>query len=145
MTHHHKSPYNLFHDINIGDSRWASGFWGEKFKVCEEQMVPYMENLLCGDLGHALNNFKIAAAMKEGSHQGMYWHDGDFYKWMEAAVYVYAQNRDAALLSKLDEYIDIIAKAQLEDGYLQTQIQLRPELDRFENRKYHEMYNTGHL
>lgn len=108
-------------------------------------MLPYMGDLLCGDIGHALNNFKIAAGLKEGEHKGMFWHDGDFYKWMEAAMYVYAQNGDKNLLKKLDEYIDIIGKAQEADGYLQTQIQLRPEVDRYENRKYHEMYNTGHL
>ena len=74
-----------------------------------------------------------------------FWHDGDFYKWLEAATYVYAQNGDKGLLKQIDEHISIIAKAQLEDGYLQTQIQLRDNVDRYENRKYHEMYNTGHL
>ena len=104
-----------------------------------------MGEVLCGDTGHALNNFKIAAGLKEGEHKGMFWHDGDFYKWIEAAVYVYAQNRDEKLLRKIDEYIAIIGQAQEDDGYLQTQIQLRTEVDRYENRKYHEMYNTGHL
>lgn len=140
-----KSPQLKFRGIGIGDCRWTDGFWANKFKACEESMLPYMGDLLCGDIGHALNNFKIAAGMKEGEHQGMFWHDGDFYKWMEAAAYVYAHNRDEKIRQQLDEHIAIIAKAQMEDGYLQTQIQLRPEVDRYENRKYHEMYNTGHL
>jgi DUF1680 family protein len=104
-----------------------------------------MGSLLCGDTGHALNNFKIAAGLKEGEHKGMHWHDGDFYKWMEAAMYVYAQNGDEELRKEIDGYIEIIAKAQEEDGYLQTQTQLRDYIDRYENRRYHEMYNTGHL
>lgn len=108
-------------------------------------MVPYMGEVLCGDVGHALNNFKIAAGLKEGKHQGMKWHDGDFYKWLEAAMYVYAQNRDEKLLQDIDAYIKIIGQAQEADGYLQTQIQLDPNADRYENRRYHEMYNTGHL
>jgi len=140
-----KRPFAQWANINIGDCRWTEGFWANKFKLCEESMLPYMGDLLCGDIGHALNNFKIAAGLKEGKHQGMFWHDGDFYKWMEAAAYVYAQNGDEKLLKQLDEHIAIIAQAQMEDGYLQTQIQLRPEVDRYENRKYHEMYNTGHL
>ena len=139
------STYQRLKKIKIGDCQWTDGFWADKFKVCEQSMLPYMGDLLCGDIGHALNNFKIAAGLKAGEHQGMFWHDGDFYKWMEAAVYVYAQNGDKKLLEQLDEHISIIGKAQMEDGYLQTQIQLRPELDRYENRKYHEMYNTGHL
>ncbi|KAA3639158.1 MAG: glycoside hydrolase family 127 protein [Bacteroidetes bacterium] len=137
--------YNKLRSINIGDCKWTEGFWAEKFKTCETAMIPYMGEVLCGDVGHALNNFKIAAGLKEGEHKGMFWHDGDFYKWLEAATYVYAQNGDKELLKQIDEHISIIAKAQVEDGYLQTQIQLREEVDRYENRKYHEMYNTGHL
>jgi len=139
------SPYRRFKNIRIGDCLWTEGFWANKFKECEQSMLPYMGELLCGDIGHALNNFKIAAGLKEGEHKGMFWHDGDFYKWMEAAIYVYAQNGDEDLLARLDEHIAIIGKAQREDGYLQTQIQLRSEVDPYENRKYHEMYNSGHL
>ncbi len=134
-----------FTSISLTNCTWTEGFWAEKWETCEQAMLPYMEGLLCGDIGHALNNFKIAAGLMEGEHQGMYWHDGDFYKWLEAATYVYAKNGDQGLLDRLDGYIGIIGQAQEEDGYLQTQIQLRPEVDRYENRKYHEMYNTGHL
>ena len=140
-----KSPYVKLKSIDMGDCIWTDGFWAEKFKIATDSMVPYMGELLCGDVGHALNNFKIAAGEKEGNHAGMHWHDGDFYKYMEAMSYVYAQTKDAKLLEELDEYIRIIGKAQEDDGYLQTQIQLRPQVTRYENRKYHEMYNSGHL
>ncbi|QHI39231.1 Non-reducing end beta-L-arabinofuranosidase [Kordia antarctica] len=139
------STHHTLKQIQIGDCNWTEGFWAEKFKTCEEVMVPYMGNLLCGDIGHALNNFKIAAGEKEGEHKGMFWHDGDFYKFMEAKMYVYAHTKNEQLLHELDGYIELIGKAQEEDGYLQTQIQLRADADRFENRKYHEMYNSGHL
>ncbi|WP_324025421.1 glycoside hydrolase family 127 protein [Maribacter sp. BPC-D8] len=131
--------------IGIGDCNWTGGFWADKFKTAEEIMVPYMGDLLCGDVGHALNNFKIAAGLKEGEHKGMFWHDGDFYKFIEAKTYIYAYTKNASILSEIDEYISIISQAQEDDGYLQTQIQLRKDADRYENRKYHEMYNTGHL
>ncbi|WP_289042130.1 beta-L-arabinofuranosidase domain-containing protein [uncultured Zobellia sp.] len=139
------SPYTQLKSLNIGDCQWTDGFWADKFKLCANAMVPYMGDVLCGDVGHALNNFKIAAGEKQGEHQGMFWHDGDFYKFMEAKTYVYAQTQNNELLKELDEYIEIISKAQETDGYLQTQIQLREGVDRYENRKYHEMYNTGHL
>ncbi len=145
MTSHSNSPFTKLKPIPIGDCKWTEGFWADKFKVCEKAMLPYMGKVLCGDVGHALNNFKIAAGLKDGEHKGMFWHDGDFYKWIEAAMYVYAQNGDEKLLKQIDGYISIIGQAQEEDGYLQTQIQLRPDVDRYENRKYHEMYNTGHL
>lgn len=145
MANHTHSPFTALKPIQIGDCTWTEGFWAERFRVCEQSMIPYMEELLCGDIGHALNNFKIAAGLKEGEHKGMFWHDGDFYKWMEAALYVYAQNGNEELLKQIDGYISIIGQAQEADGYLQTQIQLSPTIDRYENRKYHEMYNTGHL
>lgn len=63
---------------------------------------------------------------------------------MEAATYVYAINKDERILKDLDEIIGVIGAAQREDGYLHTRLQIegiRP----FSNRKYHEMYNCGHL
>lgn len=138
-------PNTKLKNLPIGDCQWTSGFWAEKFKQAEEIMVPYMGDVLCGDVGHALNNFKIAAGLKEGEHKGMFWHDGDFYKFLEAKTYIYAYTKNKQILKELDEYIAIIEQAQEEDGYLQTQIQLREDADRYENRKYHEMYNTGHL
>ncbi len=139
------SPNVKLRSINIGDCKWTTGFWADKFKVCEETMVPYMGELLCGDIGHGLNNFKIAAGLKEGKHEGFPWHDGDFYKWMEAVTYVYAQNGDKKLLKELDDIIEIISKAQEENGYLHTRVEIDDKIDRYENRKYHEMYNSGHL
>ena len=138
------SPHVKYRSINLGDCQWTSGFWADKFRVCMETMVPYMGELLTGDRGHSLNNFKIAAGLMEGEHKGMHWHDGDFYKYMEAAMYVYAQNKDGKIVEELDEYIDIIGKAQLDNGYLQTSITIRG-LEPFSNRRYHEMYNSGHL
>ncbi|GAL63528.1 glycoside hydrolase family 127 protein [Algibacter lectus] len=138
------SQFVKFKSIDIGDCVWTDGFWADKFEIAEKSMVPSMGKLLASDTGHALNNFKIAAGLKEGEHQGMHWHDGDFYKWMEAALYIYAINKDEKILKEIDDYIAIIGKAQLENGYLQTQITV-PGRQPFSERKYHEMYNAGHL
>lgn len=117
-----KSPHASLKSIDMGDCIWTEGFWADKFKVCEESMVPYMGSLLCGETGHALNNFKIAAGLQEGEHKGMHWHDGDFYKWLEASMYVYAQNGDENILKMVDEYIAIIAMAQeVEDRIIEQQ------------------------
>lgn len=140
-----KSPYIKFKSINMGECVWTEGFWADKFKVANENMVPYMGEVLCGDVGHALNNFKIAAGIKEGEHKGWFWHDGDFYKFMEAKSYVYAQTKNEDILKELDGYIEIIGMAQEEDGYLQTHTTITDGINRYSNRKYHEMYNHGHL
>jgi len=131
--------------IDIGACRWTSGFWADRFKVCEEVMVPHMGTLLKGDIGHAYNNFKIAAGLKQGKHQGTNWHDGDFYKWMEAAAYVYASHGDEKIRKELDDIIEVIGKAQEEDGYLSTQVTLDDNKERWSYRQHHELYNSGHL
>ncbi|EMI40447.1 glycoside hydrolase family 127 protein [Rhodopirellula sp. SWK7] len=138
------SPHVKLRSIGIGDCQWTEGFWADKFRQCEEVMVPHMGTLLKGDIGHGYNNFKIAAGLKEGKHQGFAWHDGDFFKWMEAAVYIYASNQDSKIVDELDEIIEVIGKAQEDDGYLHTNIQI-DGIAHFSNRKYHEMYNCGHL
>ncbi|MEX0321020.1 MAG: glycoside hydrolase family 127 protein [Puniceicoccaceae bacterium] len=139
-----ESPNVALRSIKHGDCRWTEGFWADKTKLCEEVMVPYMGSLLKGDIGHGLNNLKIAAGLKDGEHKGEYWHDADFFKWMEAACYIYRLNGDEKIAADLDEIIDIIAQAQEDDGYLHAYIQING-IEHFSNRKYHEMYNCGHL
>ncbi len=139
------SPNVKLKSIDLGDCQWTEGFWAEKWKQAEETMVPYMGSLLKGDIGHGLNNFKIAAGLQDGEHKGWWWHDGDFYKWMEASMYIYAVNKNEKIVQEMDEIIDIIGQAQQENGYLSTPIIIRDDLEPFSNRRYHELYNSGHL
>ena len=60
-----KSPYVKLRSIDMGECVWTEGFWADKFRIAEQSMVPYMGELLCGDVGHGLNNFKIAAGQLE--------------------------------------------------------------------------------
>ncbi len=139
------SPHVKLKSIDIGDCRWTEGFWADKWKVAEETMIPHMGEILKGDIGHGYNNFKIAAGLKEGEHKGFWWHDGDFYKWMEAKMYIYGVNKDEKIVEEIDEIIDVIAQAQQADGYLSTPAIIRDDIDPFTNRRYHELYNSGHL
>lgn len=139
------SPHVALKSIDIGDCKWTEGFWADKWKQAEEVMIPHMGTLLKGGIGHGYNNFKIAAGLKEGDFKGFSWHDGDFYKWMEASMYLYAVNKDEAILEELDEIIDIIRQAQQKDGYLSTRIIIQDDKKPFTNRRYHELYNSGHL
>ena len=145
ITNTSESPYVKLKSISFGDCKWDKGFWADKVNAAKEKMLPYMGDLLCGDIGHALNNFKIAAGLKTGDHKGFYWHDGDFFKFMEAKMYIYALTENEVILNDLDEYIEWIGKAQEDDGYIHTHIQITQGAERFSNRKYHEMYNYGHL
>ena len=125
ITNTSESPHVKLRNINFGDCRWTQGFWGDKVRQAAEVMVPYMGTLLKGDIGHGYDNFKIAAGLKKGEHHGFSWHDGDFYKWMEASTYVYSLTGDESIVTELDEIIDVVRQAQEDDGYLHTEIQIK--------------------
>lgn len=150
------SPFIKLKNVNIGDVKWTGGFWKDKVDKCEQVMIPYMDTIY---MQKALKNFKVAAKLEQGEFWGSWWHDGDFYKWVEALVMWYADTKDKQTGKQIDEIISIIAKAQEPDGYINTAIQIghgtlsinftdeRPFKDkqRWQSEKEHEMYNFGHL
>jgi len=77
---------------------------------------------------------------------GFVFQDSDFSKWVEAVAYSLTQHPDAELEKTADEAIDIVAKAQLENGYLDTYYIISDIDKRFTNLKdAHEFYCFGHL
>lgn len=150
------SPFVKLRNVNIGDVKWMPGFWGDRVKDCYQHMIPYMRKIY---MERALTNFKIAAQMQEGEFEGSWWHDGDFYKWVEALVIDYSATKSPVVKSEIDNIISIIAKAQAADGYINTAIQIGhgkvtggftnavpfKNKKRWESEKEHEMYNFGHL
>jgi len=148
ITNTSSSPYVKLRSVDIDDVQWTKGFWAEKFDLCNEVMVPNMWGLLSDpNVGHALQNFRIAAGLEEGPFKGTWWHDGDFYKWIEAASYVYAVTKNSELDSLMDEAVDVIGKAQQPDGYISTAVitGYKGAKKRFEIVGHHELYNMGHL
>jgi hypothetical protein len=146
-----QSPYAKLKSINMGDVQWTTGFWAERFKVCKESMVPHMMgNYLDPEVSHAFRNFEIAAGMEEGEHSGPAFHDGDFYKMLEAMIVVWSSSKDAETEKQIDAIIATIAKTQRTDGYIHTpvvikQMQKSEEKKEFGERLDFETYNMGHL
>jgi DUF1680 family protein len=102
------------------------------------------------EISFAYHNFLVAAGLSQGRHRGPKWNDGDFYKWLEAAAYVFGVTQDESLDCLMDEVIRVIAKSQREDGYLHTPviIERRQGIDKaheFTDRLDFETYNLGHL
>lgn len=140
-----KSPHVKLKSIDMDACRWTGGFWADRFSLCHRVIVPNMWQVMHKpDNSANFHNFQIAAGLKEGKFFGNNWGDGDCYKWIEAAAYVYSMTKDEELDRKMDEAIAIIAKAQEPDGYLSTQIQLTDK-GRWQNLQNHELYNMGHL
>lgn len=91
-----------------------------------------------------MTNF-ARAAQRKGKHQGKVYDDSDVYKALEGIAYSLALKPDAALEQKADQWIDLIASAQLPDGYLNTFYTLTCLDKRWVNMDHHEMYCAGHL
>lgn len=150
LTNTSKSSFAKLYSVNLADVQWTKGFWAERFQVCKDSMVPNMWRLYNDpNISHAFENFKIAAGIDTGSHKGPSFHDGDYYKTLEAVASLYAVTKDKRLDEKMDGAIDVIGKSQRSDGYLYTKnvIEQKKTGDKkqFESRLSFEAYNIGHL
>ena len=145
-----RSPHSLMYMPDLADVRWNGGLLGERFEVARSTMVPHMWTILSSEKeSHAWHNYLIAAGRISGKFRGPPFNDGDFLKWLEALVQVYAVTRDPAISAQMDEIIAVVAKAQREDGYLHTQTiipqRAGEKAKEFADREHFETYNMGHL
>jgi hypothetical protein len=126
------------HQVQINDA-----FWAPKLKTNREVTIPIIYQR-CKETGR-IDAWKLAWKSGMPNEPHVFW-DSDVAKWMEAAAYSLATHPDAKRETLLDEMIDMIAKAQQPDGYLNTHFTVvQPEM-RFKNlRDWHELYCAGHL
>lgn len=144
------SPYSRLSSIGMGDMHWTNGFWAERSKVCRDSMVPHLwRTYTSKDICYSFQNFRIAAGLDTGRFRGPSFHDGDFYKTLEAVAALYASTKDPKLDAMMDEAIAVIGKAQKEDGYIYTKsiIEQRKtgQTKMFDDKLSFEAYNFGHL
>jgi len=146
-----KSPYAKLESVNMGDVTWTKGFWADRFKVCRDSMIPNMWRIYADPkMGHAVQNFEIAAGLDTGSHVGPPFQDGDFYKLFEAVAVMYTETHDKKLDELMDRTIALIGKAQRADGYIHTPAEIEERKNpgvkaSFQDRLNFETYNLGHL
>ncbi|MET0392881.1 MAG: beta-L-arabinofuranosidase domain-containing protein, partial [Chitinophagaceae bacterium] len=115
------SPYAKLAGVGLSDVQWTTGFWAERFAVCRDSMVPHLwDTYNNAELCHSFKNFEIAAGLDTGRFRGPSFHDGDFYKTLEAIAGMYAMTKDKRLDILMDKAIAVIAKAQKDDGYIYT-------------------------
>ncbi|MBY0433700.1 MAG: glycoside hydrolase family 127 protein, partial [Cyclobacteriaceae bacterium] len=92
-----------------------------------------------------IRNFEKVARKTGEKHEGRFYDDSDVFKALEAIAYSLKNHPDETLEKKADEWIDKIAAAQLEDGYLNTYYTLGDFSKRWTDMSMHEDYNGGHL
>lgn len=126
-------------------------FWSEYQRLIREVVVPYQwealnDRIPGAEPSHAVKNFKIAAGLEQGEYGGMVFQDSDVAKWLEAVGYLLQTKPDPELEKIADEMIDIIAKAQWPDGYLNTYFTIKEPGRRYTNlAECHELYVAGHM
>jgi uncharacterized protein len=119
LTNTTNSSYAKLRSVDMNAVQWTTGFWAERFQVCRDSMVPNMWRIYNDDkISHAFKNFKIAAGLDTGSHKGPSFHDGDYYKTLEAVAALYAVTKDERLNKEMDKAIDVIGKGQREENPL---------------------------
>ncbi len=129
----------------------TDGFAARLRELARTQVIPYQWEALHDRVPGAepsgcIHNFRAACGEEQGEHYGYVFQDSDLYKWMEAASFSLAWAPDPDLEKKLDSVIDLISRAQLPDGYLNTYYQLTDLSKRWTNLKdHHELYCAGHL
>ena len=102
--YHFDSPHSKMKSPALGQSRWTSGFWAERFELCHRTILPSMKKALEDSSNTArLSYFRIAAGLEKGEHKGTNWSDGDCYKWVEAMSHVFGVTRDADLDRQMDD------------------------------------------
>src|SRR6185369_5960481 len=144
------SPHAKLTSVGMSDVKWTKGFWAERFQVCKDSMVPHLwATYTSKDICYAFQNFRIAAGLDTGKFRGPSFHDGDFYKTLEAVAALYASTKDKKLDAMMDEAIAVIAKAQREDGYVYTKSIIEQRKtgkgEMFDDKLSFEAYNFGHL
>jgi len=139
-----RRPYNKlspvpFYQVDISDD-----FWSKKQEINRKVAIYHQYDQLEKD--HHLENFRIAAGLKEGTQLGEYYFDSDVYKWLEAASYILHLHDDEDLRKIVDEIANLIILAQTDDGYINTFYSTKFLEKKFTNILFlHELYCGGHL
>ncbi len=129
----------------------TGAFWSERLDTVLTRTIPSQyEQLVAHNMIEALKVEQPAPPLtiprnKSGFTTQIFW-DSDIGKWIEAASYALSHERDEDIEAKIDEIVELLGAAQLEDGYLNCWYIGREVNNRWTNlRDNHELYNAGHL
>jgi uncharacterized protein len=129
------------------------GLWHSYRVLVRDKVIPYQWKAMNDEIpgapkSHSVENFRIAAGVRNGAHEGMVFQDSDLAKWLEAAGNLLADDPtgNPELRAWVDEAVDLIALAQQPDGYVNTYFTVKEPDRKWKNlREAHEMYTAGHL
>jgi uncharacterized protein len=129
------------------------GLWHSYQVLVRDKVIPYQWKAMNDEIpgapkSHSVENFRIAAGIREGVYEGMVFQDSDLAKWLEAAGNLLGMDPggNPQLRAWVDEAVDLIARAQQADGYVNTYFTVKEPGRKWKNlREAHELYCAGHL
>ncbi|BBF45268.1 putative glycosyl hydrolase of unknown function [Lachnospiraceae bacterium KM106-2] len=137
--------------VELNKIKIHDAFWSKHVNLVKDVIIPYQWEIMNdrvpgAESSHCIANFKIAAKEETGEFYGAVFQDTDIAKWLEAVGDTLATNPDEKLMKVADEAIDLIAKAQDSNGYLNTYFTIKEPNNRFHNLcEGHELYTAGHF
>ncbi len=139
------------HSIPGRDYRVEDPFFTRLRTAVLRNVIPYQWEALNDRVpgaapSGAIRNFRAAAGEIQAEHYGYVFQDSDLFKWMEAAAHSLMWAPDPHLEQELEATVDLIARAQQPDGYVDTYYILTDLSKRWTNLKdNHELYCAGHM
>ena len=119
-------------------------FWSPRLQVNSERAIYHQWQML--EDSRCIDNFRIAAGEKGGFREGWFFADSDAYKWLDAAARIYALWPSDELKKCIDDFIGLLGRTQMDDGYIFTYNQVHFPTERWDNLMIeHELYCHGHL
>ena len=119
-----------FRPLGLGDVRVSGGFWADRLEINRARTIPHGYAQL--QAAGTLHNFRLAADLATDGYRalGMMFEgpfpflDSDVYKWLEATGWELGRAWDDDIGSAANEAIDLVTRAQRDDGYLNTFVQV---------------------
>lgn len=131
--------------IQITDYRIGDGFWARQQEVNRDVIIPHCDHSL--EKVGWIENFRAAIRGTLATDRvGRLFTDSEIYKTMEAMAWDNAREPSEQLAARLDEFSALLAKAQQDDGYLNTFYGYEGGPGRYSDMDLgHELYCYGHL
>ncbi|MFB9328005.1 glycoside hydrolase family 127 protein [Paenibacillus aurantiacus] len=138
-------------NLSYGIVEVQDPFWSPYMQLIRNTVIPYQwealnDRIPDAEPSYAIHNFLVSAGLKQGEFEGMVFQDSDVTKWLEAVGHSLRNYPDPHLEKIADKAIELIAKAQHSNGYINTYYTIKRPGKQWTNlQEAHELYCAGHL
>ena len=138
-----RTARRCMHPLPLRDVAISGGFWGPRLETVRAVTLAIEFEQLRKN--GQLDALKLKWEPGRPGRPHHFW-DSDIAKWIEAASCSLAAHPDPGLRRRVDRVVDLLAKAQQPDGYLNSYYTVVAPRERWTNLNVmHELYCAGHL